>query len=392
MFCITKNIRSGGFMPTTAYSKTFNGEFQVDQLENLHTKFKDHLKLDTDFRAFVKSDVLCPCCNTSNAIVVSQGFSKASNEPVKQAHFALKNNDGLHSHLKFCDFYSGLDKEILTTNECMVRLRESNDMLTETVRRFICAGIENNVFSQKDILAMRQWFFELKSTKSLFVKESKLKLKLLHQMIINKERNKKQFSYSNDPRELIDIDIDAEALKLLSFRAPVRSLPDPKNIKENWIYYSLRSKTVIEKAIKISIKDDQTYTYDRTLLKENYKKSWHVAYKIVSSVPELFKKYGRSTHTKVRKLNSIMAYAALLLFINKWDIEASLSMHNERIAPIDKIINMNLGNVIGINPFMNYAEWDVLKFVDVWTNQSEGFDMTIEFNKAKTDVLEHYGK
>ena len=87
-----------------------------------------------------------------------------------------------------------------------------------------------------------------------------------------------------------------------------------------------------------------------------------------------------------------MAYAALLLFINKWDIEASLSMHNERIAPIDKIINMNLGNVIGINPFMNYAEWDVLKFVDVWTNQSEGFDMTIEFNKAKTDVLEHYGK
>lgn len=377
-------------MPTTAYSKTFNGEFQVDQLQNLHAKFKDELQLDKDFRTFVKSDVLCPCCNTSNAIVVNQGFSKVSNKPVKQAHFSFKNNDGLDSHLKFCDFYSGLDREILTTNECMVRLRESNDMLTETVRRFICAGIENDVFSQKDILAMRQWFFELKSTKSLFVKESKLKLKLLHQMIINKHKNKKQFFYSDEPRELIDIDV--EALKLLAFRVPLNGLPDPKNIKENWIYYSLGSKTVIDKAIKISIKDDQTYTYDRTLLEENYKKAWHVAYKIVSPVPELLKKYGRSIHTKVRKLNSIMAYAALLLFINKWDIDASLRMHNERISPIDKVTNMDLGNVIGINPFMNYAEWDVLKFVDVWTNQLEGFDITVEFNKAKTDILEYYGK
>lgn len=375
-------------MPTTAYSKTFNGEFQVDQLENLHLEFKDSLKLIPDFREFIKSDVLCPCCNVPNAIVVSQGYSKTSKKPVTQAHFAFKNFDGLDSHHKFCDFYSGLDKEILTTNDCMIKFRKSNNLATEIVRKFICAGIENNVFSQKDILDMRQWFIDLKSTNSFYVNDNRIALKVLHQMIINDYKKQKQYIYNNDAIELINV--DNEAIKLLAFKVPFRDLPDPQKKEDNWIYYFLSSKTIIENALKISIKDNQSYTYDRTLLEEKYKDAWQLAYKIASSDHDLSEKYGRSIFNKVKKVNSIMAYACLLLFINKWDLDASMEMHKTCIAPIDKVNNMNLGNVMGINPFVNYSEWKVLKFVDGWIKQLENFDLADELIKAKTDVLKYY--
>ena len=135
-------------MPTTAFSKTFNGEFQVNQLENLHKSNMEKLNLNPDFRTFVKMDVKCPCCNVEKAVVVSEGYSANSKVPVKQAHFAFKNNDGLDSHLKFCDFYTGKDKEVMVTNDCLVRFRESNDLVTQIIRKFICAGIENSIFSQ----------------------------------------------------------------------------------------------------------------------------------------------------------------------------------------------------------------------------------------------------
>ena len=79
-------------MPITAYSKTFKRELQVDQLEDLHSKFLENLKLNKDFRLFVKDDIECPCCNISNGIVVREGVSNKSNKVVKQAHFSFKNN------------------------------------------------------------------------------------------------------------------------------------------------------------------------------------------------------------------------------------------------------------------------------------------------------------
>lgn len=48
-------------MPITAYSKTFKRELQVSQLEDLHSQFVEQLKLNPDFRLFVKDDVECPC-------------------------------------------------------------------------------------------------------------------------------------------------------------------------------------------------------------------------------------------------------------------------------------------------------------------------------------------
>ena len=147
---------------------------------------------------------------------------------------------------------------------------------------------------------------------------------------------------------------------------------------------------ITDKAIRISVKDDKTYTYDRNLLKDEYRKAAHVAYKIIISNPELKNKYGRNAHTKASKVNSIMAYAALLLFISDWDVDAAIKMHHDKIASINEVKNMDLGNAIGINPFVHYQEWTVLKFVSEWKKNFEKFDLNHEFEMAKKELLEYY--
>lgn len=375
-------------MPTTAFSKTFNGEFQVNQLENLHKSNMEKLNLSPDFRTFVKMDVKCPCCNVEKAVVVSEGYSANSKVPVKQAHFAFKNNDGVDSHLKFCDFYTGKDKEVMVTNDCLVRFRESNDLVTQIIRKFICAGIENSIFSQSEILSMRQWFFELKSSKSLYIEESRIEIKVLREMLHNEYKGKKSYKFINNQDEFFNI--DEEVYKFLSHKLPKIGLPDRNKIEDNWNYYLLTRKTITDKAIRISVKDDKTYTYDRNLLKDEYRKAAHVAYKIIISNPELKNKYGRNAHTKASKVNSIMAYAALLLFISDWDVDAAIKMHHDKIASINEVKNMDLGNAIGINPFVYYQEWTVLKFVSEWKKNFEKFDLNHEFEMAKKELLEYY--
>lgn len=371
-------------MPTTAYSKTFNGEFQVAQLEDLHNKHAEELNLNPDFRAFVKMDVECPCCNAPNAIVVSEGFSSKSKDPVKQAHFAFKNNEGIDSHLKFCDFYSGKDKQNLFTNDCLFKNRESNDLTTEIVRKFICGGIENNIFSQNDIRNMRQWFLELRSNNSLYIQNSKVAIKVLRQMVINDYSSKKDYIFNKSKIKSELFDFDEEAYKLLSFKLPKKGLPD--RVEDSEIYHSLSLKTITDKAIRISIKDNDSYTYDRNILDEKYRTTWYIAYKIASSIPELTKKHGHNIHKKVKNINAIMAYSALLLFICDWNKDLAIKIHNEKIAEIQTVKNMNLGNVIGINPFIYYQEWQVLKFSSEW-EKNLGIDLNGEFNKAKQELM-----
>ena len=59
-----------------------------------------------------------------------------------------------------------------------------------------------------------------------------------------------------------------------------------------------------------------------------------------------------------------MAYAATLLFVNNWNIEKATEMHNliENLPNTDN----SLGNVIGLNPFINYEAWITLKFSLIW--------------------------
>lgn len=345
-------------MPITAYSKTFKRELQVDQLEDLHSKFLENLKLNKDFRLFVKDDIECPCCNISNGIVVREGVSNKSNKVVKQAHFSFKNNQDQDAHLKFCDYYKGADKIKTSTNNCLVEFKDSDFTTTEIIRHLICVAIENDIIYQSDIRDMRDWFLNIRARNDIYLEDSSIILNTLHQMAINENFSKSRYipiyDYETDP----SFELEFEAYKSLSHNLEKDLLPE----RNSQIYTQLLLKTNIKKAISISKKDHGFYSFDRTLLKQEYKKTIHVSYKVISSIPELSKKYGRSILDKARKNNAFMAYSALLLFTSNWDIHEAILKH-EKIHKIKYVKDLNLGNVIGINPFLDYQSWSILKYI-----------------------------
>ena len=345
-------------MPITAYSKTFKRELQVSQLEDLHSQFVEQLKLNPDFRLFVKDDVECPCCNISNGIVVREGVSNKSNKVVKQAHFSFKNNQDQDAHLKFCDYYKGADKIKTSTNNCLVEFKDSDFTTTEIIRHLICVAIENDIIYQSDIRDMRDWFLNIRARNDIYLEDSSIILNTLHQMTLNEHFSKSRYipvyAYEADP----NFKLELEVYRSLSHNLEKDLLPE----RESQIYTLLKLKTFINKAITISKKDHGLYSFDRTLLEPEYKKTIHVSYKIILSIPELSKKYGRSILEKARKNNAFMAYSALLLFTTNWDINEALLKH-EKIYNIKDINDLNLGNTIGINPFLDYLSWTLLKYI-----------------------------
>lgn len=81
-----------------------------------------------------------------------------------------------------------------------------------------------------------------------------------------------------------------------------------------------------------------------------------------------------------------MAYSATLLFVNDWDIEKARKMHYE----IHSLRNSNfdLGNVIGLNPFVDYESWIALKYASEWKRNFSNYDFDREFNKETNRLKE----
>jgi hypothetical protein len=55
-----------------------------------------------------------------------------------------------------------------------------------------------------------------------------------------------------------------------------------------------------------------------------------------------------------------MAFAALLLFVSDWDLDAAVGRFAQ-IATSSAAVDESLGNVMGLNPFHDFSAWEVLK-------------------------------
>jgi len=61
---------------------------------------------------------------------------------------------------------------------------------------------------------------------------------------------------------------------------------------------------------------------------------------------------------------ALLALCALVLFISNWDMNAAIAaLSRLLLAPVPS--DLTLGNVIGLNPFHEYAAWRIL-FLRKW--------------------------
>lgn len=162
-------------MAITAYSKKFKRELDVKQLLDLYQQLPE----DINHSEFIRTDIECPCCGTTGGRIISEGRSTKTNGVVKQAHFAFKNDNGLDTHLVFCDYYTGDDRDKKPSDESVINLSKSGSATTEAIRKLVCTAIENDIFKQQDIRNMRSWFFEMRSTQDFKVEITKHHLNIL---------------------------------------------------------------------------------------------------------------------------------------------------------------------------------------------------------------------
>lgn len=360
-------------MAITAFSKRFNRELDVKQLQNLYQQLLN----DLDPSDFIKTDIECPCCGVTGGRIVSEGISPKTNLVVKQAHFAFKNDNGVDAHLVFCDYYSGNEPQNRTADDSIINLPKSGNEVTQAIRQLVCRAIHNNIFQQKDIRNMRQWFFDMRSTHDFLVEISKHQLNILRKSVSRSERNREQYTIDQSILNKDWFDLDEEVYESLATKFPF-----PSKVKEiNGLSYFLVRKGTLKKAISLSQKNHGSYEFDRNRLEKKYRLATKLSLDIIGLHALFYHKIGNSV-SKARSNNPLMAYSATLLFVNNWNVDGALEMHNN-IVQSNTVVDENLGNVIGLNPFMHYDAWIALQFTLDWKKEFAEYDFDEEYLKER---------
>ncbi|HGV6897999.1 TPA: hypothetical protein L1V58_RS12080 [Escherichia coli] len=370
-------------MTITAYSKTFKRELDARQLKNLFDENNADSALS--FRDFVKADIECPACNVSGGHYVVEAKSQSKGNVVKQAHFAFRDSMGKDTHLPFCDFYTGSDKLNVVANDGRVDFMRSGSEATQLIGLMVCAGIEANIFSQQDIRNMRQWFLDLREQGSFIFNLNPHIVQIARASLIRNKRNRDQYIVDVSETENSWFDIDNEVYQSLYFKFPELAL-DHRDNPEQW---GIRLKGVVTKAKSIIVKDSGTSTFDRSILSEKYQLATQVASLVRSTHPRLRVLLGYTTNA-LRSSNPLMAFAALLLFVSDWDVTV-VEKKIEAILAVETVTDITAGNVVGMNPFIHYSAWILVKALHELQSELEyEVDFDAEFNSEKERLMKLY--
>jgi hypothetical protein len=369
-------------MPITAYSKSFQRELDVSQFKQL---FEQSEPTRFTFQDFVKADIECPACNVTGGYIVNEGFSSKLGTRVSQEHFAFRDVQGNDAHLPFCDFYNGSNKLKLVSNEGKVDFRKSNSPITKTIRLLVCIAIENNLVTQQGIRDMRQWFLDLRMNSNFSFDISPHLIQIARSSYSRTKKNSK--SFVADPTIVLEdwFDMDREVYESLFYRFSNYKVHTYS--KENPKYMDIRLKSVVKKAIEIVKKDSHNFSFDRELLSNKYTLALKLSMEITSKEHTLSQNLSAS---KVRCCNPLLAFSALLLFVSDWDYNIA-KQKVDQIFEISTVKDLNAGNVIGLNPFMNYSAWVIIKKLNDLKNEMNDItDYDVEFNLEKNRLMKLY--
>lgn len=266
-----------------------------------------------------------------------------------------------------------------------VDFSKSKSPVTQAVAWMVCCGIENNIFSQEDIRNMRQWFLDLRQNGGFKFNVNPHLVNITRAFMIRNKRNSKEYTFDANAIKDEWFDINQEVYESLHYRFPQLA----PNFKDNNEIYNLRTQTILKKSCSIIIKDSDTTTFDRTILSDKYLIARQLALEIRKANPRLRTRLPHSI-AAVTNNNPIMAFSALLLFVSNWQLDVALEKFN-KIMSHEIINDYNAGNVMGLNPFIHYSAWVIVKILNE-VQQSVGKDINFdtEFESEKNRLLKLY--
>ncbi|HIF9073618.1 TPA: hypothetical protein ACX6QB_000884 [Photobacterium damselae] len=330
-------------------------EIDAEQLKSI---FDSELSdIFSDFREFVSNDVRCPYCGVGNGIYVKP--KEKNGKVVANACFRFDH------HNEYC-VYEETNKTLSNFN---IYYNEVNDDTSKLIRRFICAGIENNLFDQNDIRKYRKWFFDANLYKSELININKILLNISKVSVL-KENTIDNYDYKHG-----DIDIDHETYRFLHFKfgffLKERHLTrykylcdfiDKYNDREGLVFSDLKVMSNIEN------KAQKLHRY-------------------------IFNIHDESCYYAVKRggdKDITMSFICLLLYLSDWDFDYAKELF-VKIDSFKKVGDLYLGNVIGVNPLKNYSKYRSLTILNDINKKIE-FNLDEEFFKTKNKLIVEYEK
>lgn len=370
-------------MATTAYSKSFGREVDVVQLLALMANTPGEVRewpetgLAPERRDWIRSDVVCSSCGAADATIVMPSKGKVSGAALRQAHFRFVRPDGTDAHSRFCEFF-GNHGEVRIVEQ-LVDFGKARTAETRLIRELVCRGIEQSIFAQSDIRAMRQFFFDLKAGSQRAVVATPEGLELVKTL-------KKHHAYYNQlpfhPSfgDLPDFDWKQAA------RYAFAQVHDDLLVKCRRLSWQ---KSVTQRALALIARYRDDIVFDTSVLKPYY----DAALSMCTFVGQ----YGGLGYTPKRVADfrwtgassPLLALCALLLSISDWQVVAAIdkfAMICQAPPPADE----TLGNVVGLNPFHDYLAWDAVYLTEEVAEDYPDFDYAREMRDIEAELREEY--
>ncbi|POF32285.1 hypothetical protein [Roseibium marinum] len=334
-------------MPKTAFSSHFRRELDPEQLLVL-IEVDSIDAISSEQRDWIRKDVVCSSCGAAGAQIVREAKSRSTTKALRQPHFRFISLTGQDAHHAFCEFSN---ETTMRSNDSLIDFATERSAETRYVRALVCKGIEIGIFDQGSIRAMRQWFFELKLKTRIRVTTTPDAIDWMESLWRHPSYHRWPFQpvHAEMPnfkwKEAAKYQFTEDHLDLLQW---LRERKKRVGSLEN--SYG-RAKKLLDKYFGQEV-------FDTSVLQPYYDKSVQLAFFFASNSD--FPKKVRPWKYRLSGVPvSLLALCALLLFISDWNMDDAVG----RFASMITAPNANdetLGNVIGLNPFHDYAAWETI--------------------------------
>lgn len=366
-------------MPTTAFSNHFRRELDVGQLARLmlwNTPEASEDHLSEAQRAWIRTDVRCSSCGVGGAQIVRATKSTGTRGGTRQAHFRFIGDDAMDAHHRFCEFHGADGQE--RQSESLVNFGSAKTIETRLIGRLVCKGIEQGIFDQAAIRGMRQWFFDLKAANRFTITINSTAVDWLSALL----RHPIYPRWVFHPVQAQLPGFDWKQATNHAFTEQFWPLFDHMSGRR------LRNAESRTKHLVACYAGQEVF--DPAALKPSYELTLQLASFVGGNSGLDFSRSKPSEYRWKGAPPALMALCALILFVSDWQLNAAIGKFAQIMAapgPSDPL----LGNVVGLNPFHDYAAWQMVVLAQEISEQPTGIRVyDAELARIEAELREAY--
>ncbi len=366
-------------MPTTAFSNHFRRELDVGQLARLILQdapdaSEDHLS-DAQ-RVWIRTDVRCSSCGVGGAQIVRATKPVGARGGTRQAHFRFVGDDAMDAHHRFCEFHGADGQE--RQSESLVDFGSAKTIETRLIRQLVCKGIEQGIFDQTAIRGMRQWFFDLKAANRFTIGIDPTAVDWLSALL--RHPSYQRWVFHPVQAQLPGFDWKQATRQAFTEQFwPVfdhlsgRRLGDTK----------ARTKDLVARYAGQEL-------FDPAALKPSYELTLQFATFIGRNSGLDFRRSKPDEYRWKGAPPALLALCALILFVSDWQLNAAIGKFARIVAAPDPSDPL-LGNVVGLNPFPDYAAWQMVMLAQEIAEKPTGVRLyDAELARIEAELREVY--